>query len=519
MYMNSIMRCTVKFFATVALFGVLTIDVARANSPVDAARTYYEANAGRIMAEYAQFLSLPNRAHDEEDIRRNAEWLREALTRRGVQVEILELPEAPPVVYGVLKAPGELEGRRVIGFYAHYDGQAVVTEKWAQSPWKPTLYTRAIEDGGTPRPFPEDGEAIDPEWRLYARSAADDKAPFMALLVALDAMREARIPLESDLVFLMEGEEEAGSRHLGDYMERYGDKLRADVWLIFDGPTHQSGRPQLVFGVRGITGIDITVYGANRYLHSGHYGNWAPNPAMMLSQLLASMKDEDGFVTIEGFYDTVSPPDPQVAEAAKSIPMIDDQLRTDFGLAMTEADNAPYLDRIMLPSLNVRGLESGAVGARARNVIPTAAQAAIDIRLVKGNDPADMLDKVEAHIRKQGYHIVRTEPTEEARLAHERIARVNPRGGYRAVRTAMDDPIVRWVGERARAAAGEELVLMPTMGGSLPLYLFEDKLKEPIVIVPVVNYDNNQHGPNENLRMGNLEYGVLLMASLFWGNS
>jgi acetylornithine deacetylase/succinyl-diaminopimelate desuccinylase-like protein len=488
----------------------------RAQSPVDAAREYYAADAGRIMAEFSEFLSLPNRAHDEEDIRRNAEWLRDALTRRGVRVELLKVPGAPPVVYGVLKAARDLEGRGVVGFYAHYDGQAVVAERWAQSPWRPTLYTKAMEAGGKPRPFPKDGEPIDPEWRLYARSAADDKAPFMALLIALDAMREAGIDLEYDLTFFMEGEEEAGSPHIGEYMDRYRDKLQADVWLIFDGPTHQSGRPQLVFGVRGITGLDITVYGANRYLHSGHYGNWAPNPAMMLAQLLASMKDDNGRVTIEGFYDTVAPPGPDVAEAAKTIPPIDDELRRNFGLAASEADNAPYLDRILLPSLNVRGFESGAVGSKARNVIPPTAQASIDMRLVAGNDPADMLEKVEAHIRKQGYHIVRNEPTEETRLEYEKIARVNPRGGYPAVRTEMDLQVVGWLTERTRVVAGDELVLMPTMGGSLPLYLFRERLNRPVVIVPIVNYDNNQHGPNENLRMGNLEYGVKLMASLFW---
>jgi acetylornithine deacetylase/succinyl-diaminopimelate desuccinylase-like protein len=298
-------------------------------------------------------------------------------------------------------------------------------------------------------------------------------------------------------------------------MDKYHDKLETDVWLIFDGPTHQSGLPQLVFGVRGITGVDITVYGANRYLHSGHYGNWAPNPPMMMAQLLASMKDESGYVTIDGFYDDVAPVEPAIEEAAKTIPPIDDELRQTFGLAATEADNAPYLDRMLVPSLNVRGFESGAVGTKARNVIPPTATVSIDVRLAKGNDPARMLEKVEAHIRKQGYYIVRVEPTPEERLAHERIARVNPRGGYRAIRTAMDLPVVRWTRERALAAAGNELVLMPTMGGSLPLYLFEEKFAKPIVIVPVVNYDNNQHGPNENLRLGNLEYGIVLVAALF----
>jgi len=197
--------------AVAAVFcGLLATGSARAQDSVDAARAYYNANAGRIMAEYAEFLSLPNRAYDEQDIRRNAEWLREALTRRGVTVEILEVPGAPPVVFGTLDAAGGRKGRRTIGFYAHYDGQAVVPEKWAQSPWQPTLYTAAIDAGGRPRPFPKDGERIDPEWRLYARSASDDKAPFMALLAALDAMHEAGVALETNVVFFMEGEEEAG---------------------------------------------------------------------------------------------------------------------------------------------------------------------------------------------------------------------------------------------------------------------------------------------------------------------
>lgn len=482
---------------------------------VEAARAYFAAHAGSILQEYAELLSLPNRATDSENIRRNAEWIRDALVRRGALAEILEAGGAPPVVYGVLAASNPSEDTRTIGVYAHYDGQAVVLEKWKHSPWEATLYTRAMEVGGRPRPFPGDGDAIDPEWRLYARSASDDKASVMSFLAGLDALRAAGIPLESNLVFFLEGEEEAGSRRLGEYMDRYRDKLETDVWLIFDGPTHQSGLPQLVFGVRGITGADITIYGANRYLHSGHYGNWAPNPAMMMAQLLASMKDESGYVTIDGFYDDVAPVEPAVEEAAKTIPPVDDELRRSFGLATTEADNAPYLDRMLLPSLNVRGFESGAVGKKARNVIPPTATVSIDIRLAKGNDPARMLEKLEAHIRKQGYHIVRVEPTAEERLAHERIARVNPRGGYRAIRTAVDLPVVQWLRERTRAAAGDELVLMPTMGGSLPLYLFEEKFGKPIVIVPVVNYDNNQHGPNENLRLGNLEYGVVLVAALF----
>jgi acetylornithine deacetylase/succinyl-diaminopimelate desuccinylase-like protein len=503
---------------TATFSGLGYIDEAPAGAapgPADAAKTYFAKNVGSILEEYAELLAIPNRASDDKNIRRNAEWIQKALDRRGVRTELLEVAGAPPIVYGVLEATNPERAEQTIGVYAHYDGQPVVLEKWKQSPWEATLYTRALDAGGHPRPFPEDGEPFDREWRLYARSASDDKASVMSILAGIDALREAGIQIGSNLVFFLEGEEEAGSRHLGDFMDRYRKKLDVDVWLIFDGPTHQSGRPQLVFGVRGVTGLDITVYGANRYLHSGHYGNWAPNPAMMMSQLLASMKDGTGRVTIDGFYDNVAPVEPAVVEAAKTIPPIDDQLRETFGLANTEANDAPYLDRMMLPSLNIRGFESGAVGARARNVIPPTASVSIDIRLAKGNDPDRMKEITEAHIVKQGYYIVRDEPTQAERLTHPRIARVNPRGGYRAVRTAMDLPVVDWIQERAGAAAGDELVLMPTMGGSLPLYLFEEKLDKPVVIVPVVNYDNNQHAPNENLRLGNLEYGVVLVASLF----
>ncbi|MCB1575743.1 MAG: peptidase dimerization domain-containing protein, partial [Xanthomonadales bacterium] len=167
-------------------------------------------------------------------------------------------------------------------------------------------------------------------------------------------------------MFLFEGEEEAGSPHLERYFHLLRDRLRADAWLICDGPVHASRRPQLVYGVRGITQLEITVYGATRTLHSGHYGNWAPNPAHRLARLLASMKDDDGRVLIEGFYDDVAPVE-GLARAQATLPDFDDALRAELGLAETEAADAPYLERMLLPSLNVRGMQSATVGETARN--------------------------------------------------------------------------------------------------------------------------------------------------------
>jgi acetylornithine deacetylase/succinyl-diaminopimelate desuccinylase-like protein len=492
---------------------------ASSDPAVRAARAWREAHGPEIVRDYADLLAIPNVARDTETIRKNAEAIRDLLTARGAEVELWTLPEspeAPPIVYGRLPADAAPNGeRRTLGIYVHYDGQPVDASRWtATEPWTPKLYTKAIEDGGEAIPLPADGEAIDPEWRLYARGSGDDKAPIPALLAALDALAAAGVPRTSDLVFFFEGEEEAGSTHLEEYMRAHRDELQVDAWLICDGPVHQSRRPQLVFGVRGYTGLDITVYGASRYLHSGHYGNWSPNPALRLAHLLASMRTDDGEMLIDGFGDSTVAPGEAERGAIDALPDYDDELRRELGLAASEGGGASLAERLLLPSFNVRGMESAAIGDEARNVIPTTATASIDIRLAKGNDPEEILDRVEDHVRAQGYHVVREDPDEATRLAHPKIARVDRRPGYPAARTALDDPMALPVIAAARRAAGDDLVLMPTLGGSLPLYLFVDLLQAPLVVVPIANHDDNQHAPDENLRLANLWYGIDLMAAL-----
>ena len=507
---------------TVSLFSALLVGTLETSSvagepatnsmdALSAARAYREANGAEILSSYATLLSIPNVASDLVNIERNAEYLRGQLAQRGVEAELWHLPEIPPIVFGRL----DVGAPRTLGIYVHYDGQPVDESQWSSPPWEPTLYTAAIEGGGQPRPFPGPGEAIDPEWRIYGRASGDDKAPFPGIFTALDALQEEGIPLTSNLVFLFEGEEEAGSDHLGEYFRQHREALNVDLWLICDGPVHQSRRPQLVFGVRGYTGLDITVYGASRYLHSGHYGNWSPNPALRLAHLLASMRTETGEVLIAGFNDSTAPISDRERRAMAALPEIDEELRQELGLAATEADNASLAERLLIPSLNVRGMQSAAVGDTARNIIPTEATASLDIRLAKGNDPEEMLDLVEAHIAEQGYHIVRQAPDLETRLQHDKIAKIERRSGYRAARTPMDLPVVSDVVNAAKLASGETLILLPTLGGSLPLYLFTDILEAPVVITPVANHDDNQHAPNENLRLANLWYGIDLMASLF----
>ena len=490
---------------------------ALAQSGPEAARTYRDTHGAAIIRDFAKFLTYPNVARDSVNIRRTAAYIRDQLTAVGVDAELLELDGAPPIVYGMLRTPG---ATRTLGLYVHYDGQPVTPSEWTHGPWEPTLYTRAIESGGTARPLPADSENIDLEWRLYARSSGDDKAPIAALLSALRAFRQAGVQPTSNLVFLFEGEEEAGSPHLGEYLQRDKDHFDpVDVWLFFDGPAHQSGRPQITFGVRGSMGMEVTVYGADRNLHSGHYGNWAPDTGLMLAHLLASMKDVDGKVLVDGFYDTDEPLGPEEKAAVANMPDFDGELKKELGLSWTEGEPATLAERLLLPALTIRGISAAQTGARATNVIPSTATAALGIRLVKGNDPTHMRDLIEAHIRKQGYHIVREDPDLATRLQYRLIAKVTGGEGYPAARTSMDNPYVREIVAAGQAAADHafgkgSLVLNPGLGGSLPLYLFTDVMGKPAVNVPVANYDDNQHAADENLRIANLWYAIELYAQL-----
>ncbi len=457
-------------------------------------------------------LAVPNLASDSVSIRRNADTLVAMLTRRGISARRLETPGSPPAVYGELRTAG---ATRTIVMYAHYDGQPVDPARWATPPWTPTLRDAPLDRNGRIIPLPDRGGLIDDDARLYARSSSDDKAPIIAMLAAINALRAARIPLSVNLKFFLEGEEEAGSDHLEAMLRRHASLLASDGWIFGDGPVHQSRRPQVVFGVRGVMGADLTVYGPARPLHSGHYGNWAPNPSGLLAHLLASMRDTEGRITIAGFLDDVRPPGRLEQAAIRLAPAVDTLLRRELALGDTEGDGVPLLERIMLPAVNVRGLDGGPVGERAANVIPTQATASLDFRLVPDQTPARVRELVEAHVRSQGYHVVHDEPTLEARAKHARVARIQWEQGYPGIRTDMDAPLSVAVMRVLGTATGGRVVAIPMLGGSLPMYLFAEILNAPLVIVPIVNHDNNQHAANENLRIGNLREGIELYAQLF----
>ncbi len=485
------------------------------DSDQERVRSFRRANEHRILSEYLSLLAIPNVASDTPNIRKNAAFIAEMMKQRGLPPMLLEAGEAntPPAVYGEWKVPG---ARRTVLLYAHYDGQPTDPKQWTgSSPWQPVLRSAALESAGQIVPVPVPGQPINAEWRIYARSASDDKACVMAILAAIDALKANGLVPTSNLKFLFEGEEEAGSPHLGQIIDRYRALLTADVWLMCDGPVHQSGLKQVVFGARGDVNVDVTVYGALRPLHSGHYGNWAPNPALIMAKLLGSMKDDSGHVTIAGWYDDVELLGQAERQAIAEAPANDKELQRQLGLSRTDGGGKLLLQLINEPSLNINGISSGDVGALARNVIPTSATAVLDLRLVKGNDYTKQINRLVDHIKSQGFHVIDHDPTLAERQQYPMIAKVIARaGGYNAERTRMDLPISRSVIEAVASTSDQPIVKLPTSGGSLPLSVITTRLPTITISIPIVNYDNNQHAENENLRIQNLWDGIETMAAL-----
>ncbi|HEY0723860.1 MAG TPA: M20/M25/M40 family metallo-hydrolase [Pyrinomonadaceae bacterium] len=464
-----------------------------AQTTQDKVRDYRKANEQQILKQFMELLAIPNVASDTQNIRRNADFIVDMMKQRGLNPRLLEAstPNTPPAVYGEWKTPG---AQRTILVYAHYDGQPTDPKQWTDTlPWQPVFRAG----------------------RIYARSASDDKAGVMAILTAFSALKDKGIPLTSNIKFFFEGEEEAGSPHLGEIINLNKELLAADAWIIGDGPVHQSGRKQVVFGARGDTNVDLTVYAAKRPLHSGHYGNWSPNPANLLARLLASMKDDDGRVTIDGWYSDTEPLGEVERRAIAEAPQYDEELKQQLGIKRTEGGGKSLLELIAQPSLNINGFASGDVGALARNVIPTTATAVLDLRLVKGNDQARQTQRLIEHIRKQGYYVADREPTDAERAQYPLLARVNVRaGGYNADRTRMDLPISKSVIDAVQSTSQDKIVLLPTSGGSLPLSIITERLSTVTISVPIANYDNNQHAENENIRLQNLWDGFEIWAAI-----
>lgn len=494
----------VSFFISISLF---------AQTDLEKIRSYRTKNESTIYNEFISFLKIPNVATDTANIRKNADFLVQFMNAKGINnIQLLEAKDkyVPPVVYGEVNV---LNATKTIIFYAHYDGQPVNPATWAKGlhPFQPQLLNGRFDEGATVQSptFP-----LNADWRIYARGASDDKGGVMAILNAFTAIKESGLQFSYNIKFFFEGEEEQGSTHLSQILEKYKSLLQSDLWIICDGPVHQSGYKQIVFGARGDAHLTLKVYGPKNPLHSGHYGNWVPNPVMTLSKLLASMKDDNGYVTVKSFYDDVIPLTPTEKKALSNVPNVENDLKKKIGFVKEDMLGKNLNEAINLPSLNINGIESSNVGTIQANVIPVSATAVIDLRLVLGNDWKRQQQKVINHIINQGFYVTENEPTDEERQKYPKIVQVKRGIGDNAERTSMDLPIAQKIVSAVQQTTNNPVLKIPTLGGSLPLSALVNVLNAKFLIAPIANYDNNQHAENENIRIQNFREGIDMLASI-----
>jgi acetylornithine deacetylase/succinyl-diaminopimelate desuccinylase-like protein len=496
----------------IAIAGLATLGDAMAG----ALREQVESAAQKNFAEYLDALRIPNVPAEPRDIQRNAEFLVQAFERRGFNVKLVTNTAGRPVVLAELAPRAELP---TVLFYIHYDGQPVVPAEWSQAdPFVPVVRRRGA--AGDWQDVSEDvlqARPLDAELRVFARSASDDKAPILMMLTAFDVLAQQLAAPAFNVKVMLDGEEEIGSPSLAATVASDRAAFAADALVILDGPLHASGRPTVVFGNRGIAQTTLTVFGARSPLHSGHYGNYAPNPALRLASLLASMKDEEGRVLIPGFYNGV-----QLTEADRIMlaDVGDDEpaLRARLGISRAESVGASYQESLQYPSLNVRGMAAGGVGATATNVVPSVAVAELDIRTTPETDGQHLYELVRAYIERSGYHLVDAEPTDAERAQFDKLARFTLGSMQDAMRMPMDSGVGRWASTALRAPTapqpGGAPVQIRMMGGTVPTDVLIAALQMPFVLVPTVNDDNNQHAANENLRIGHFVTGTETIYSL-----
>jgi len=468
-------------------------------------RNYAQAHRAEILAEYLKLVSLPNIHGDAPALQRNAALLQEMMQKRGLDTALWQTSSGVPVVFGEKRVRG---AARTILFYVHYDGQPVDAGHWHQpDPFVPVIRSASIEAGGK---AVTDLSAPSEEWRIYARAAADDKAPIVALLCALDALGHA--PMQN-VKIILHGEEEGRGPGLEEVIAKYPDQLKSDLLVILDGPQHASGRPTIFYGARGGAGLDLTVYTAKQGMHSGNYGNWMPDANVRLAQLISAMVLPSGKVAIPGFTSDVPPFPPQVRAMMDAVPDQSAKMQQDFGVGSLDGAASSLQEGLNLPTFSIHQMKGGEVGG----VIAARADAQIAMRLVAENDPKAMVGRVTQFIRSQGYFIIDKEPDVATLAAHARIARVIPRvaeGGSGAWRTDPDNPQAVFATNALRAAWGDRLVRIRTLGGGVPASPFIEAYHVPTVGVSLANYDDNQHSDDENMRLGNIFDGMVTLAAL-----
>ena len=459
--------------------------------------------------ELTEFLKLPNIGSDPEQVAQNLEWCRDRFNRLSFDTQIIETAGAPLLFAEKMVS----DDKKTILFYLQIDGQPVDPSEWDQAdPFIPVIKEK--DEKGIWKPVSWDGSIpLQSDWRIFGRSASDSKGPAMAFITALDYFHQKTLEATCNIKVIMDFQEELGSPTLARAVEDNMSLLDADMVLIMDGTRHISNWPTLTYGARGIATATIKIFGPSSPLHSGQYGNYAPNPVFTASHFIASLKDEKGRVLIHGFYDGIILSD-QDKIALGSLPENEDSLRMRLGISKSEAVGNNYQESLQYPSLNIRGIRSAWVGKEVRTIIPEDVEIEIDMRLVPETPGERMVKLLEGHLRKEGFFLVDSIPTKEERDLHPKIASMKYRLGSQPFRTEMNSETGEFLNRALGKVFGKKVVNMRTTGGSQPIAPFVKTMDVPAVSIRIPNPDNSIHAPNENLRLGNFLEGIMMCLAI-----
>ncbi len=451
------------------------------------------------------FLKLPNDGHFENEILQNLKWCDSVFTDLKFETQIIKT-EGAPLLFAEKKVNKKL---KTVLFYLQIDGQPVDTAMWTQpNPFLPVLKEKDDTQNWAIINSEKLKTEYNPDWRIFARSASDSKGPAMSLISALQILKDKKTKTAFNVKVIMDFQEEMGSPSLPKAVTENRELLNADMLFIMDGTRHLSNLPTITFGARGIATATLRVFGPRYPLHSGQYGNFAPNPVFATAKLLGELKDENGRVTLPGFYDGV-----KLSEREKmllnNVPENLDSIKKRLGVAIKDAVGDTYQEALQYPSLNIRGLNAGWVGNEVRTIIPSEVITEIDMRLVPESDGERLMQSLKKYILGSGYHLVDSIPSEKERITYSRLASFKYKLGSKPFRTEMDSPIGELLEKVMRKVFGEKFVNMRTTGGSQPMAPFVTTLGVPAVSIRIPNPDNNIHSPNENLRIGNFLEGII----------
>lgn len=450
------------------------------------------------------FLEIPNDGHFPKQTEDNLKWCENIFSALDFNVKRIPTLEAP-LLFAEKKVN---EKAKTILFYLQIDGQPADSTAWHQkNPFQPVIKEKIGLNKWEEVDFNPLKDSFNPDWRIFARSASDSKGPAIAFISALEILKEKKIKPAYNIKVIMDFQEEMGSPQLANAVIANKKLLQADIVLIMDGTRHLSNLPTLTYGARGITTATLKVFGARYPLHSGQYGNFAPNPVFNTAKLLGGLKDDTGKVTLPGFYDGIN-----LSEKEKllinNVPENLDSIKKRLGIAQHDALGKTYQEVLQYPSLNIRGIKAAWVGSKVRTIIPSEVITEIDMRLVPESDGKRLMGLLKKYIINQGYHLVDSIPTEEERKKYAKLASFKYTLGSNPFRTKLNGPTSVFLKKALHKIYGDHIVNMRSTGGSQPIAPFVKTLGIPAVSIRIPNPDNNIHSPNENLRLGNFLEGI-----------